>query len=1634
MRLRGVLLLPSIAVGLLLAPLAPARPAPQSETRMEFRAGDVIALVGNALAERMQHDGQLEARLQLRLPELGLSLRNLGFSGDEVAIRQRTSGFGEPDEHLARVGATVVFAFFGYVESFGGTEELQQFRTDLERWVDHTVATRRLVLFSPLPYEDLGDPLLPEAVGENGRIAPYAAAMADVARAKGVALVDLIAPMQAAYARSAGPLTIDGIHLNARGQRELAAAIESALVGDERASAQDSAREHSILALVREKDELWFQHYQVTDGYNVYGERSRLAYVDGVTNRDVLQRELEWIDARCANLDRRIWEVARGEQPASIADVPVPPLISVVTNRPGDGPGGAHVFLTGLEAIGRMSPATGLDVGLFADEARFPELAKPVQMSFDTRGRLWVAAWPSYPHARPDQPAHDKLLVLEDTDGDGRADTCKAFASDLQNPTGFEFWNGGVIVANAPDLLFLRDTDGDGVADQRERILHGLSSADTHHSANSFVLGPDGALYFQEGIFHRSQVETIHGTIRQKDGCVWRYEPRTRRVERYAPYGFLNPHGHVFDRWGQDFITDGTGNENFFALPITGHLPAPVQHAPTQTFFKQSSRPAGGTEILSSAHFPPEFQGDYLIANVIGFQGIFRYGIHDDGSGFGAVERDPLVHSSNANFRPVDMEVGPDGALYFLDWQNPLIGHMQHHLRDPSRDQKHGRVYRVTCRGRPLSKPAAIAGRPIAELMELLKSSEDRVRYRVRIELSSRPSNDVVEAARAWANALDDSDPGHEHDLLEALWVQQQHAIVDRALLERVMRSPEPRARAAATRVARHLRRELGGPLPFLRARIEDDHPRVRLEALVALSFVPRAESAEIALRVLRKPMDRFLDYALTETMAALEPEWRAAVASGEPFAVQDPLGLAWVLSRTDTDVLMRLPPSEALYEQLIERYGLETADYVRAARGLAAMHATDAASVLVAAIERADAQDGGHTDHLLSGLFQALAEIAAADGHSPMRTLDPGAPSLAPSYARLAKDGHRASTRRLATAGRIDLGGSVDSAWDEAERSPAALCELLEALPHVRTPGAAQELFPRVVARLERTPAKSTADGAVRGRYVRVELPGAQRTLTLAEVEVLSAGTNIARAGSATQSTTNWGGLPERAIDGNTSGAWPDGGQTHTIENHPDPWWELDLGTPRAIDRIVLWNRTDEEFERRLDGAVVVVLDGDRRSVFQAQAAQAGASLSFELTSADVRVRRAAARATSALATSPERASAAVEALAAQCSDPDVRASVVAALRSIPAARWPGGSEREVAQSLLTLFRSQPAGDVERDVLAFADELADPERGLDATLARELRLARRRAGPQVAVIRPVPDSLLYDRTQVTVVAGRPVELVFQNVDIMPHNLVVTARGALARVGMAAERMSASPDAWSKAFVPDSTDVLHATRLLQPGESQTLAFTAPEEPGDYPYVCTFPGHWMRMNGILRVVASDAEIDEAPVPTAAVAGAPSRPFVRNWTVADVAPDLSKLAQRSPAAGRRVFETASCLRCHAIGTEGGTTGPELRAVAQRYRPDELLLHVLEPSRAIATEFVAQVFSTTDGRIVAGRVLSQDERSVRVQVDPYGGPPEDLLVEDIEERATSAVSIMPSGLLSTFQRDEIGDLIAYLASLKP
>ncbi len=337
-------------------------------------------------------------------------------------------------------------------------------------------------------------------------------------------------------------------------------------------------------------------------------------------------------------------------------------------------------------ALERLKPAEGYEINLFASEKEFPDIANPLAMTFDTRGRLWVLTSPTYPHALPGVPPHDKLVVLDDSNQDGRADKLTVFADGLYIPTGFELGDGGAYVSQQPNLVFLRDTNGDGKADQRRIVLHGFGTEDSHHSIHAFTWGPGGDLYFQEGTFLHSQVETPYGTVRLEEAGVFRYEPRTEKLSVFVSYGFANPWGHVVDRWGQNFISDASNGNNYYGTPFSGHVDYPRKQRPMQVWTLTQVRPTANVEFVSSRHFPDEAQGNFLVTNTIGFQGIKQYQVREEGSGFVAVETDPLLMSVDPNFRPIALKFGFDGALYVADWFNPLVGHMQYPLRDPRRD------------------------------------------------------------------------------------------------------------------------------------------------------------------------------------------------------------------------------------------------------------------------------------------------------------------------------------------------------------------------------------------------------------------------------------------------------------------------------------------------------------------------------------------------------------------------------------------------------------------------------------------------------------------------------------------------------------------------------------------------------------------------------------------------------------------------------------------------------------------------------------------------------------------------------------------------------------------------------------
>jgi putative heme-binding domain-containing protein len=1603
----------------------------------ELRHGDHICLIGNTLADRMQHDGWLETFLHSRFPRHDFVIRNLGFSADQLTIRLRSADFGSPDHWLGVTKADVVFAFFGYNESFAGKQGLDQFKQDLKSFIEHTLGQHyngktapRLVVFSPIAHEDLHSPNLPDGRENNARLELYTAATAEVARANGAVFVDLFHSTQGLYAKAAKPLTINGIHLTQEGNRQLAEVIDHGLFP----SAPEGKRTPEALEKLRQavvdKNFYWFNRYRTVDGYSIYGGRKREPG-NTVPNEVPTKRELEVLDVMTANRDKRVWAVAQGSD-LKVDDSNTPPFIDVPTNKPGPGPGGTHLFLDGEAAIEKMTVAKGMKVTLFASEKEFPELAKPVQMAFDPQGRLWVAAWPSYPHWKPKEQMNDKLLILEDTDGDGKADKCTVFADHLHCPTGFEFYNGGVLIAQAPDIVFLKDTDGDGKADLRLRVLHGIDSADTHHTANSFVLDPGGALYFQEGTFHHTQVETPYGPPQRcVDAGVFRYEPRAQKFDVYISHPFANPHGHVFDRWGQDIVVDGTGANPYHAALFSGHLDYPMKHAHPPQVYQQRTRPCPGMEYLSSRHFPKANQGNLLVANVIGFQGILQYKISDNNSSFAGTELEPLVYSSDPNFRPSDIKVGPDGAVWFIDWQNPIIGHLQHNLRDPSRDRTHGRVYRLTCEGQELLKPLKIAGQSVEKLLDALKEPEDRVRYRARIELGGRKTGDVLSALPKWIANLDKNDAEYEHHLLEALWVHQYHNIVNAELLQLMLVSTDFRARAAATRVLCYWRDRVPEALALLKKLAADSHPCVRLEAVRAASFFTSPEAIEVLLISAERPSDNYLDFVRGETLKALEPYVKKAIAQGREIPFTTPAGARYFLSHIGTDDLLKMKRSRGVCLELLFRKGIRDEFRSEALTALAKLEGKTTASVLVDAVRSQDEQ-GNQDESVLFDLVRLLTSRPT-----------PELAAVRHDLQRLATTARGPVTRQLGFVALVAADSSVDNTWALGLKSARSLRDLVGAMPLIRDPSQRAALYPKVEPLLRGLPrelAASTSKGQSAGaRYVRIELPGPRRTLTLAEVEVYSNGRNVARMGTASQKNTSYEGDAQRAIDGNTSGVFSDGSQSHTEVGTENPWWEVDLRDEYPVESVVVYNRTDSGLERRLSGFTLRVLDGARDIVFEAKgqpAPQGKAQFAVGGGSTEQAVRRSAMTAlTSVRGKEPET----FKALAHFVRDDADRHPAVVALQRIPAAYWPKEEVKPLLEDLLAYVRKVPARNRTSPAAVDALQLAD---SLASQLPRDEALKVRRElgelGVRIIRMATVPDQMLFDKERIAVKAGKPVEILFENNDLMPHNLVIAQPGALEEVGTLGEAEGTQPGAMERHYIPKSSKILLASRLIQPRNSQKLSWTAPSQPGIYPYVCTYPGHWRRMYGALYVVADLDEYIADPEGYLARNPLPIRDELlkfnrprKEWKFEELASAVEHLEGRSFNNAKQIFQVANCVACHKLNGAGVEIGPDLTKLdPKQQKPAEILKDLLEPSFRINEKYQTIVFELTSGKQITGMVLEETPTTYKVIENPLAKTEALVLKKaDVAEKTKSPTSIMPKGLVDKLTREEILDLIAYI-----
>ncbi|RYD32949.1 MAG: DUF1080 domain-containing protein, partial [Verrucomicrobiaceae bacterium] len=655
---------------------------PFADGKFTLEQNETVVFLGGGREARQGERGFLEARLAREFSRQAPRFRWMAVPGDTVYEQAREMNFGSWPGQLEWAGATVAVCRFGRMESLDGPDRLPEFIAAYHRLLDLIApVTRRVVLIAPTAADSPPGAPAEETARRAGLASLYASAVREMAKARGAVYGQ---PAELPGLTMPPGITVeDGAFPGDSGEglyRDAAAVAAGLGIS----IAESPSAE--LLVDIAEKNRLWTDCWRPDNWAFAYGDRMHVLF--GKPARDgapFLREEYEMLKPRVAELDARI--------AARVSYQPQPP----VSPRPATPPPSAPA-LTPEQQQAAFTMADGFEANLFASEK--DGVVKPVQFSWDERGRLYVACSPMYPHLEPGAKPGDYILVCEDTDGDGRADKSWRFAEGLTMVQGVEPGDGGVYVCDFDRLTFFKDTDGDGTADTQRVIYTGFGTGDTHQLINSISHGDDGALWFTQGLHNLARVETPYGIRRLERAGVWRLDPRTLKLERYfnRHAAGMNCWGVAFDDFGQVFHKSGDRPTGYWSVPGLIPLENPDDYDAIGGIF-QTNPKTTALEFIGTAAMPDDLQGCALIAGFMGSV-VEVFPMAQDGAGYKTGPARRLLTSSSDSFRPVDVSVGPDGAVYACDFYNPIIGHYQASYRDPQRDHGHGRIWRITAKGR----------------------------------------------------------------------------------------------------------------------------------------------------------------------------------------------------------------------------------------------------------------------------------------------------------------------------------------------------------------------------------------------------------------------------------------------------------------------------------------------------------------------------------------------------------------------------------------------------------------------------------------------------------------------------------------------------------------------------------------------------------------------------------------------------------------------------------------------------------------------------------------------------------------------------------------------------------------------
>ena len=553
---------------------------------------------------------------------------------------------------------TVALIGYGMAASFAGEAGLPKFKEDYNRLLDTIEKISpgvRFVMLGPVErYENVLSGNQPAFDANHAKVLhAYLEAILEIANKRGRYAPGCALPPDDGKIRKD-----NAIHLNSEGYRLSAHIIANFIFGNDRKKFDfdkdanervTSPVERTLRQVILRKNEFFFHRSRPANMAYIFGFRKREQGKNAVEMPQfdpLIEAEEKKIRELCKHLNDANFKPGPELQPAKLLDKAA---AAKFTPQP-------HPEFT---------VADGFEVTLWAEN---PHLAKPIQINFDPQGRLWVASSEVYPQIEPGQAAHDKIIVLEDTKGAGKADKATVFADGLLIPTGVIPGDGGCYVAQSTELLHFKQTDPKKfVGDQKRIVLSSFGTEDTHHNLHTLRWGPDGRLWMSQSIYTRSEVETPHGVVRLRSGGIFRFEPASLKLEVVFK-GWVNSWGHQFDEFGQSFMTDGAGGGGInWGLPGGMY----VTYARARRILPSVS-PGGypkfaSLEIIRSQHFPADWQGRLVTCDFRANR-VTSFSITEQGAAYITKQETDICRTSNNTFRPIDVKLGPDGALYITDW------------------------------------------------------------------------------------------------------------------------------------------------------------------------------------------------------------------------------------------------------------------------------------------------------------------------------------------------------------------------------------------------------------------------------------------------------------------------------------------------------------------------------------------------------------------------------------------------------------------------------------------------------------------------------------------------------------------------------------------------------------------------------------------------------------------------------------------------------------------------------------------------------------------------------------------------------------------------------------------------------